>query len=410
MTTSLRAVLAFTLLLCLPGCESAPRRAKPDYSRRLAAGAEALLPVSFEEADLDCRGQWSQRRRILPALEQSILWTRKPSAKRCFPAAGVDYDRALASLERFRELLTTSESADAFERSLEEEFQVYRSAGWDGRGGGVLFTGYCTPVLDGSMTQDQTYRYPLYGLPDDLVKDADGAILGRRTADGGLEPYPTRRSIERQGLLTGKGLEIVWLKDPIDAYIAHVNGSAVVRLPDGGFQRFGYAGQNGRNYSSLRQALEKAGEIQPGDPGLPALRAWAARTPPERVLSYLQGNERFVFFTKIDGTPHGSLNVPVTSERTLATDKTLFPRGAVVFVDTQLPAVGRPGKVPFRQFMLDQDTGGAIQTAGRADIYLGEGEEAELRAGTTVAEGQLYYLFLKTSPRGGRSTRSTPES
>ena len=62
----------------------------------------------------------------------------------------------------------------------------------------------------------------------------------------------------------------------------------------------------------------------------------------------------------------------LTGERTLATDKSLFPRGALVFVDTQLPAVGRPGKVPFRQIMFDQDTGGAIRTAGRADIYLGE--------------------------------------
>ena len=79
--------------------------------------------------------------------------------------------------------------------------------------------------------------------------------------------------------------------------------------------------------------------------------------------------------------------------RTLATDKRLFPRGAVVFVDTVLPLPGG-GAMPFRRVMFDQDTGGAIRTAGRADIYLGIGHEAERRAGTTRSEGQLYYLFL----------------
>ena len=51
--------------------------------------------------------------------------------------------------------------------------------------------------------------------------------------------------------------------------------------------------------------------------------------------------------------------------------------------------------MPFTQMMLDQDTGGAIRTAGRADIYLGVGHVAERMAGTTRSEGQMYYLFLK---------------
>jgi membrane-bound lytic murein transglycosylase A len=105
-----------------------------------------------------------------------------------------------------------------------------------------------------------------------------------------------------------------------------------------------------------------------------------------------------VFFTQIDGNPRGSLNVEVSPQRTLATDKTLFPRGALVYVDATLPlpaAAGRRGQAPFRQLMLDQDTGGAIRTAGRADIYLGIGPQAEQRAGATRSEGQLYYLFLE---------------
>ncbi len=367
---------------------------KPDYGRPLPRGADALLPLGPGETRPDLRSQWVARRQILPALEHSIAWMKKPSSPGFFPQAGIEHDRALASLERFRDLLVESRSSADFARGVDSEFEVYRSAGWDGRGGGVLFTGYCTPVLEGSRTRDATYRFPLYGLPPDLVKGEDGAILGRRTTSG-ISPYPTRGSIEGRKLLEGQGLELVWLKDPIDAYIAHVNGSAVIRLPDGSETRLGYAGKNGQPYSSLRKALEAAGEIEPGAPGLPALRAWAKRTPESRVLSYLHRNDSYVFFTPIEGTPRGSLNVPVTAERTLATDKTLFPRGALVFVDTRLPDPTGTRKVPFRQLMLDQDTGGAIRTAGRADIYLGEGDEAELRAGVTVAEGQFYYLFLK---------------
>lgn len=368
--------------------------ASPDYGRPLPAGADALLPLAAGERPPDMRSQWIARNEILPALDRSIAWTRKPSAKNYFPIAGIDHERALASLERFREILTTSASSADFARHVDSEFEVYRSAGWDGHGGGVLFTGYCTPIVEGSLQRDATYRYPLYGLPPDLLKGPNGEILGQQT-EAGVKAYPTRAEIEQRRLLANKGLELVWLADPIDAYIAHVNGSAVVRLPDGELFRLGYAGKNGRPYSSLRQALEDAGEIQPGDPGLPALRAWGARTPESRVLSYLRRNDSYVFFTPIEGEPHGSLNVPVSAERTLATDKSLFPRGALVFVDTRLPDASGTRKVPFRQLMLDQDTGGAIRTAGRADIYLGVGEEAEIRAGVTVAEGQLYYLFLK---------------
>jgi len=45
--------------------------------------------------------------------------------------------------------------------------------------------------------------------------------------------------------------------------------------------------------------------------------------------------------------------------------------------------------------MTDQDTGGAIRAPGRADLFMGVGPTAGLKAGGQYAEGQLYYLFLK---------------
>jgi membrane-bound lytic murein transglycosylase A len=371
------------------GCKTAPAPA-PDYWQPLPPGAPALLPLAPGEPHPDFSQQWNARAELLPALENSIAWTKKPSSARFFPIEGVTHERALKSLERFREILQQSRSGEEFARRLDEEFTVYKSAGWNGSGGGVLFTAYCTVELEGSLTADAAHRYPLYALPPDLVKGPEGEILGRSTAQG-IELYPTREAIEASALLEGKNLELVWLANPIDAYVAHVNGSAVVHLADGSMLRLGYAGKNGRKYVSLGQELVKDKQIKKEELSLAGIRKWASEHPGE-VEGYLRRNESYVFFAPIDHPPHGSLNVPVTAWRSLATDKTLFPRGAITFVDTKL---GPAGGADVHQFLFDQDTGGAIRTAGRADMYLGQGAEAERTAGATRAEGQLYYLFVK---------------
>jgi membrane-bound lytic murein transglycosylase A len=358
----------------------------PDYGMPLADGAAALLPLQPDEKIPDFSDQWTQRDEILPALENSIAWMRREHSRSFFPIAGIEHERALASLERFHELLTSSSDPQDFQDSLEREFQVYKSAGWNGKGGGVLFTAYCTPILRGSLEPDEQFRYPLYRLPKDLVKGRDGSVLGWETPLGRQPRYPQRAVIEATSMLAGQ--ELVWLADPIDAYLAHVNGSAFLELPDGELFRVGYAGKNGRPYTSLARELEADGKIARGESDLRAIREWAARVPPEERQEYLDRNQSYVFFTPIESNPHGSLDFEVTAGRTVATDKRLFPRAAVVYASA--PA----GGASVNRFLFDQDTGGAIRTAGRADIYLGIGPEAEELAGRTRVEGQLYYLFL----------------
>jgi membrane-bound lytic murein transglycosylase A len=382
--------LALALPLVLLGACKAT--SEPEWGRPLPEGADALLPLGPEEEWPDLADQWYDREEVLSALDRSIAWTERTYAEGFFPIAGVDHERALASLHRFRDLLVRSASSAEFASAVQGEFTCYKSAGWDGRGGGVLFTAYCTPLLAGSTVADAEYRWPLYALPGDLVKGEEGVTLGRATT-AGMVPYPSRRVIESNHLLEGQDLELVWLADPVDAFIAHVNGSAFVELPDGEILRFGYAGKNGREYRSLGKALIEDGVLGEDEVSLASIRAWARTTPEEEVLEYLHRNRSYVFFTPIEGDPHGSLDFDVTAERTLATDKRLFPRGAVVFVEAELP--GPFGDAQrFERIMLDQDTGGAIRTAGRADIYLGVGHEAEARAGATRSAGQLYYLFL----------------
>ena len=382
----LHLALALTIA-ALSACQT------PDYGRPLPEGWPALLPLKKGETRPNFRDSWYDRDEILPAVERSIEWYARPSSQQHFPIEGVTHARARASVEHFRDLLRNSSSAVDFDAQVALDFDVYKSAGWNGKGGGVLFTGYCTPILDGALASDDTYRFPLYGLPDDLVKGKDGEILGQRQPDGSLAPYPTRAAIEASGHLRQKKLELVWLRDPLDAFIAHVNGSAVIRLPNGEERRFGYSGKNGREYKSLGKMLVADRQIAAKDVSLRAIREWGAKHP-ELLQEYIERDESFVFFLPIDGAPKGSLNVEVEPGRTLATDKTLFPRGGVVFIDVKAPSKANSAFV-YDRVVLDQDTGGAIRTAGRADIYVGIGDEAEAIAGSTKYPGQMYYLFLK---------------
>jgi membrane-bound lytic murein transglycosylase A len=221
-------------------------------------------------------------------------------------------------------------------------------------------------------------------------------------ADGSITPYPPRAVIEDAMLLRGQ--ELVWLSDPFEAYIAHIQGSAniqgtaetKIRLPDGKMITVGYAAHNGHEYRSISQALVKDGKISGSQLSLTAMIKYFKEHPDE-VSYYTRLNPRFIFFSKQEGDPHGSLNEPVTPMRTIATDKSIFPRGCLTFISTTLPRneAGNVVMRPYSGFMLDQDTGGAIRAPGRCDVYIGVGDTAGKLAGQTYQEGKLYYLFLK---------------
>jgi membrane-bound lytic murein transglycosylase A len=223
--------------------------------------------------------------------------------------------------------------------------------------------------------------------------------LGRRLADDSIVPYPTRREIETTGMLAGS--ELVWLKDPLDVYLIHVNGSAKLRLQSPGGDEdtavlfIGYAGKTDRPYTGLGQSMLDQGMLTTDGVSLSAVKR-EYRRDPQRVIDLIYRNESYVFFTEYEGAswPAGSLGVRVTAKRSLATDKKIYPRGGMVLVDTE--AISYAGSQrPFLQFMLDQDTGGAIQAPGRADLFMGIGPGAEILAGGQYAEGRLYYFLLK---------------
>ncbi len=278
--------------------------------------------------------------------------------------------------------------------ALEGEFVAFRADNQNGRPG--LFTGYFEPELRGALKPDGGYRWPLYRLPDDLVtadpSEFEAGVksmkLVGRVEDGKLLPYHARAEIDG-GVLDRRGLELVWVDDPVDAFFLHVQGSGRVRLPDGGVLRVGFAGSNGRPFYAIGRALIDEGKIDRSKASMQSIRDWL-RANPKDAQAVMNRNERYIFFREIDGEgPVGAQGVALTPGRSLAVDRAFMPLGAPVWLDTTWPGTDRA----LRRLMVAQDTGGAIKGPVRGDFFWGSGEAALEQAGRMKQKGS-YYLFL----------------
>lgn len=350
---------------------------------------EGLHPTLADDQPLLI--QAGDRAQLLLAIQYSLNYLQTPAAIEAYAdydAMNISRDRVLRSLERFQELLLTARSADELQRAVAAEFELYQSVGNDSLGT-VEFTGYFEPVYAASRTPTTEYRYPLYRRPPDL--------------ETWTMPHPTRAELEGMDGLGGaagqlNGLELVWLRDRLEAFLVQVQGSARLQLTDGTIMTVGYAGRTDYEYTSLGRELVNDGKFSLEELTLPMVLDYF-RTHPEALDRYLPRNDRFVFFRETGGAaPTGSLRVPVTPDRSIATDKSLMPPGALALIQTQLPYASPDGSIqqyPVSRYVLDQDTGGAIQGAGRVDVFLGTGITAGDRAGLVNTPGQLYYLLLR---------------
>jgi membrane-bound lytic murein transglycosylase A len=387
-------VMTMTLLGCAKNAPTELISQEPDYSRQLGPGEKALRLITDPSKYPDLAAAYQEHDELLlEALDQSVTWFTAPSSKQWFPLDDITHDQARASVIAMAELLAKKTSPDAFRAEFVEQFDVYESVGYNGEGI-VFFTGYFSPEFKGSRERSDQFRFPLYRRPADLVTDPrTGEPQGRQLPGGGTAPYPTRAEIERTNMLAGT--ELCWVQDSLAAYIIHVNGSAKLRLPDGSVMHIGYNGKTDRPYASLGKALIEAGLVPKNRMSLKAIQD-LYKQDPATVEAMMAKNQSYVFFKAYDGGawPAGSLGVRVNQERSLATDKKIYPRGGLVLVDTTCFTFSRQPK-PFHKFMLDQDTGGAIRAPGRADLYMGVGPSAGILAGQQQAEGRLYYFFLK---------------
>jgi membrane-bound lytic murein transglycosylase A len=239
----------------------------------------------------------------------------------------------------------------------------------------ALFTGYFEPELNGSRFRGGKYQYPLYRLPPEIR---------------GNQLWHSRREMEEQGLMNGRGLEIAYIDNPVDVFFLQVQGSGRVKLQEGGSLRVGYAGKNGHEYRSIGQELVRQGIYKSHQVSAQVIRRWVTRNP-EAGRELLRHNGSFVFFREVsevpaDTGPLGAMNRSITPLRSIAVDPKFTPLGAPVWIE-------KAGKSPMNRLMIAQDTGSAIKGAQRADIYYGTGDTAGKTAGRIKDEGRLVVLM-----------------
>jgi membrane-bound lytic murein transglycosylase A len=376
--------------LALAGC--APRPGVGGSSAAPPAPAVAVPPgigTAFTPVRFDQLPGWNREHpaQALPALLATcVQYTALPRQ----PLGGTGIAEALGGTSnQWRAVcaaarLVPPEQDDDARAFFEANFQPYMISA-DGVGTG-LFTGYYEPEVDGSLTRDATHQVPIYRRPADL---------GRRS------PYYDRKQIDH-GALAGRGLELLWLSDPIDAFFLQIQASGRVKLPDGTTVRVSYDGQNGRTYMPIGRVLVDRGEMTLDQVSMQSIRAWLLAHP-NQAQEVMEENPSYVFFQEIPGLasdvgPPGVLGAPLTPMRSLAVDKSAIPLGAPLWIDTRDPVNGSP----IQRIVMAQDVGGAIKGAVRGDLFFGWGKEAENKAGRMRQMGTAYILLPKAAQSATR--------
>lgn len=421
-------LILIAALALLGGCQTKRPPDPPlNFAQELAPGEKALRKISPSQYP-DFSVMQTNAVDLARSIDNSLAYLARPTSRQFFPYLDITHERAVATLTAMRQIVASG--TPDWNAAVRQRFEVYKSigaplpggaSGPGGYSGQVLFTGYFTPIYDASLTRQGAYQWPLYKRPADLWVDERTGAAGRRGPDGSMAgPYFTRAEIERDGRLAGQ--ELIWLKTRWEAYVITVQGSGRLRLPDGRLIDVGYNGTNGLAYVSPGRKMVEDGVIARDQLSFTGLRRYFDAHP-EAMDKYLWLNPRTTFFTETTGQGiRGSLNVPVTAFASIATDKDVYPRAMPAFAAVPVPAEASDrfgaapvapaaptavnasgnspspppaGTIPFRGFLLDQDTGGAIRAAGRCDLYMGIGPMAEQMAGHQLYSGQLYYLAIR---------------
>lgn len=340
---------------------------------------------------------------LAPAIDRSLHHLGQLPAEKTFFLCGEEYSAAWLgeSLLAFKQIIEGKPSPKDLTAIIEKQFTLCRAAGLDANHR-MLLTGYFEPIFKASLTRTERYRYPLYRTPPDLVVLPGEKGQEKKTGrleNGSLVPYFTRAEIENGRLPAG--LELVYLADPLEAFILHIQGSGRVELTDGRQRRVQFAAKNGREYRSIGRLLVDKGILRLEEASLPGIIRYLKEHPEEQA-AVLHHNEAFVFFRWGDdyaSGPEGSLGEPLTAGRSAAMDQSCFPPGALAFLATRKPVINGAGEIigwePLKRFVVNQDSGSAITGPGRLDLFWGAGTYAEAAAGSMKHPGMLYFLVKK---------------
>lgn len=239
----------------------------------------------------------------------------------------------------------------------------------------ALFTGYFEPELDGSRTQTNRFRYPVYRMPPEARQKGK---------------WLTRRQILTSEVMNNRRLEIAWVDDPVELFFLQIQGSGRIRLQNGETIRVGYSGSNGHLYRSIGAELVRRGVYNAHQVSAQVIRNWVRRNP-VAGQELLMHNDSYVFFRVVRGNdanrgPLGAMNRSITALRSVAVDPRYVALGTPVWLE-------KDGDGPMRRLMVAQDTGSAIKGAQRADVFFGTGDAAGKAAGTLRDPGRMVVLL-----------------
>jgi membrane-bound lytic murein transglycosylase A len=311
---------------------------------------------------------------------------------------GVDGE-ALGSILAKTAVLPSDLSADSARDFFETNFTP-TAVVTDDSGG--FFTGYYEPEVAGSLTATDEFQVPLYRPPADLIEIEPGSAPGldptfrfaRKTASGFAEHFDRRAVMA--GALAGQHLELVYLRDPVDAFFIHVQGAARIALADGRTLRVTYAATSGHRYTPIGRLIAELAGIPREAVTMPVIRQWLAAHPAE-AGAVMAANRSTIYFREAPMSdpelgPIAAAKVPLTAGRSLAVDRLLHTFHTPIWIETTLPA-----GVGFRHLMVAQDTGSAIVGPARGDIFFGSGDAAGAVAGAMRAPGRFVVLLPRVA-------------
>lgn len=397
--------VSLTIIIAVSGSLLYKHYYPPELPEPVWTRNNSMVPVTVS----DIKDSNTDSSDINDAINQNLRYLNRltPDKKLTWGPDSYTVQEMKESAEYFRKLIKEKGFGDELYSELKNKYRFYSSSKE------VLFTGYYESRLNGSIQKSEKYRYPLYALPDDIVnidlskfpgiyryirKGKRPPVLKARISDNSVHPYYNRKAIDIDRVLADRSLELLWVDDRIELFFLQIQGSGIVSLDDGSEIRVNYAGTNGHPYKPIGRYLLQNKLMKREEISMQSIRKYLEENP-DTVDEILNYNPSVVFFRTVDEGPIGAAGVPLTPMRSIATDSSLFPRGALCLFETEIP-VFRDGKierwVPYRTFVFNMDTGGAIKTPGRCDIFTGNDETSILIAGHMNRKGKLWFL-IKTS-------------
>lgn len=401
--------------------KTAPPQTQPTAAPGVAA-SDAKIPVrrvaptpgKFSQPSQlpDLLADDASRDSLILAIEKTLPFIRRkdPDAPVILGDLKLTYRDLTDSLQAFLDLLQQKLPLEEFSRKVREQFDFY--AAGDPKTGKVKFTGYYTPVIKASRFQTRGYNYPLYYLPENMLKVE--RLENEGSSEAASRVYHTayqarnftRGEIDGGKALADRNLEIAWLQSEMDRYFLHIQGSGILSYPNGTTEMVQFMGSNGYTYSSVGRLMIRTGAIDTGQGSMQGIKNYF-RNYPQDVPKYLFKNKRYIFFRLTNELPRGSSGAEVVGHRAIATDKKIYPPGGLVFMTAKKPVLDANNKITrwedFSRFVLDVDTGDAIRGPARADLYFGVGDRAGAGAGHYMVHGAMFYLIKKPATRRGGS-------